>query len=68
MQKTMIIEGMMCQHCKKSVEDALNAIDGVEAKVDLDKKCAAVTLSKDVADQILIDAVTAKDYKVISVN
>ena len=68
MQKTMIIEGMMCPHCKKAVEDALNAIDGVEAVVDLDKKCATVTLSKEVADQILIDAVTAKDYKVISVN
>ena len=68
MQKTMIIEGMMCPHCKKAVEDALNAIDGVQATVDLDKKCAAVTLTKEVADQILIDAVTAKDYKVISVN
>ena len=67
MTKTMHIEGMMCNHCKKAVEDALNAIDGVQAVVDLEAKTATVTLSKDVNDQTLTDAVTAKDYKVVSV-
>lgn len=67
MTKTMVIEGMMCNHCKKAVEDALNAIDGVQACVNLEEKTASVNLSKDIADQVLIDAVTAKDYKVISV-
>lgn len=67
MTKTMVIEGMMCNHCKKAVEDALNALDGVTASVNLEEKTATVSLSKDVADQALIDAVTAKDYKVISV-
>lgn len=68
MTKTMHIEGMMCNHCKKAVEDALNAIDGVQAVVDLEAKTATVTLSKDVNDQTLTDAVTAKDYKVVSVD
>ena len=67
MTKTLKIEGMMCNHCKKAVEDALNAIDGVQAVVDLEAKTATVTLSKDVNDQTLTDAVTAKDYKVVSV-
>ncbi len=38
MKKTMMIEGMMCAHCSGRVEKALNAIDGVTAKVDLEAK------------------------------
>ena len=40
MEKKMLIEGMMCTHCSGRVEKALNALNGVEAKVDLDGKCA----------------------------
>lgn len=67
MKKTMIIEGMMCGHCKARVEDVLNSIDGVLATVDLDKKEAALTLSKDVGDDVLTNAVTDAGYTVISV-
>lgn len=28
---------MMCEHCKAHVEKALNAIDGIQATVDLEK-------------------------------
>ena len=37
-----------------------------EAVVDLDKKQATVTLSKDVADQTLKDAVTEAGYTPVS--
>ena len=63
-EKKMIIEGMMCQHCSGRVEKALNAIDGVNAKVDLEGKCAYVTLNSDVDDKILKDAVTDAGYEV----
>lgn len=36
------IEGMACQNCAKRVENALNAIDGVWAEVDLKQKRAKV--------------------------
>lgn len=60
MTKRMIIEGMMCPKCTGRMEKALNAIDGVEAKVDL--KGADVTVTGDVADQTLIDTVTNTGY------
>ena len=67
MTKTMTINGMMCAHCQAHVEKALNAIDGVTAAVDLAAKSATVTLSKDVADEILKNAVTEAGYEVVSI-
>ena len=67
MDKKIIINGMSCGHCKMSVEKALNAIDGVEAVVDLDTKIAQVTLSKDIEDDILIQAITEAGFEVESV-
>ena len=67
MTKTMTINGMMCAHCQAHVEKALNAIDGVTATVDLAAKTATVTLSKDVADEVLKNAVTEAGYEVVSI-
>ena len=63
--KTMVIEGMMCMHCKAHVEKALNSIDGVTATVDLESKTA--TISGNVADEVLTKAVTDAGYEVISI-
>ena len=67
MTKTMTINGMMCAHCQAHVEKALNALDGVEAKVDLEAKTATVTLSKEVSDDVLKNAVTEAGYEVVSI-
>lgn len=67
MEKTMMINGMMCAHCSGRVEQALNAIDGVSAKVDLEKKLARVSFSKDVSDDVLRNAVTDAGYEVVSI-
>lgn len=66
MTKTMKIEGMMCMHCASRVESVLNAIEGVSAKVDLEKKIATVT--GDVSDEVLRKAVTAAGYEVVSID
>ena len=68
MPKTMIVDGMTCPHCSARVEKALNAIDGVEAHVDLESKTASITLTKDVADDVLTKAVTDADYTVVSLS
>ena len=34
-ERTVIIEGMTCEHCKARVESRLNELDGVSAKVNL---------------------------------
>jgi len=68
MTKKIVIDGMMCAHCQGRVEQALNAVDGVQAAVDLDSKTATVTISNNVSDEKLRDAVTAVGYTVISIN
>ena len=68
MNKTMKIEGMMCAHCTGRVEKALSAIEGVSAvEMSLEGKSATLTLSKDVDNQVLTDAVTQAGYEVVSV-
>ncbi len=67
MTKTLEIKGMMCQNCVKHVTKALNAIDGVTAEVSLEKNNAVVTLEKEIADQVLIDAVTEEGYEVTAI-
>ena len=69
MTKTMKIEGMMCAHCEAAVRKALEAIDGVEsAAASHTEKQAIVTLSKEVADEVLKKAVEDKDYQVLSIS
>ena len=68
MEKTMHITGMMCGHCEARVKKALEAVDGVqEAKVSHETGTAVVTLSKDVANETLKQAVEAQDYPVTSI-
>ncbi|MBQ2326830.1 MAG: HAD-IC family P-type ATPase, partial [Clostridia bacterium] len=67
MTKTMKIEGMMCPHCSGRVEKALNALEGVEAKVNLEAGTAEVTLTADVSDEVLTKAVVEAGYEVTSI-
>ena len=64
MTKVLVVDGMMCGHCKAHVEKALAAVPGVTgATVDLDAKTATVELAEDVADQVLMDAVREAGYE-----
>ena len=68
MTKTIKVEGMMCEHCEARVKKALEALTGVEKAVaDHNAGTAVVTLSADVADDVLKKAVEDQDYKVVSV-
>ena len=68
MTKTMNIEGMMCGHCEARVKKALEALAGVEsAEVSHEKGTAVVSMSTDVSDDTLKEAVEAQDYKVNSI-
>ena len=67
MKKVLIVDGMMCAHCQMHVQKALEGVDGVqEAVVDLEKKQATVSLSKEVSDQVLMDAVQEAGYAPVS--
>ena len=68
MEKVLRVEGMMCPHCEATVKKALEAVDGVEsAAADHNAGRVTVILSKDVADDVLKEAVEAKDYKVTGI-
>ena len=68
MKKTLNVEGMMCGHCEARVKKALEAVPGVtEAAVSHEAGTAVVTLSEDVADDVLKQAVEAQDYKVTGI-
>ena len=64
MEKTLKVEGMMCQHCVAHVKKALEGVDGVEeAVVDLDAGTAKALLSADVSDEALVGAVVEAGYE-----
>ncbi len=68
MEKTMKIEGMMCGHCEARVKKCLEALPGVEeAVVSHENGTAVVTLSTDVADDVLKKAVEDQDYQVLGI-
>ena len=67
LEKTLQIKGMSCDHCSARVEKVLNAIDGVEAKVDLESNSAIVKLSHEVSDETIKSAVDAIGYEVVGV-
>ncbi len=59
--KTIYIEGMMCEHCKKHVEDAFSNL-GLKAIVSLQDKKAIIDQEFD--DKKIIDAINDAGYKV----
>lgn len=64
MEKVIKVEGMMCPRCEAHVVKALTAIDGVEAaRASHEENIAKVTLSKDVADEVLINAIIEEGYE-----
>ena len=68
MTKTLHVKGMMCGHCEARVKKALEAVDGVQSAVaDHTAGTAVVTLTKDVAADVLKSAVEAQDYEVTGV-
>ena len=68
MKKTIVIEGMACQHCACRVRDALLKLDGASAvSIDLVAKTAEITLSKTIEEAVLKTTVEAAGYTVTSI-
>ena len=63
----IVIDGMACSHCSGRVEQALNALEGVSATVDLAQKTAFVTVTGDVSNDKLSATVTDCGYTVVEV-
>lgn len=62
--KTMIIDGMHCSNCSSRVQNALNGLGQVNAKVDLNKKQAVVKLGREISDDELKRCIEKCGYSV----
>jgi len=68
MEKTIKVEGMMCQHCVAHVKKALEgAAAGCDVTVDLDAGKAVVSGKTLPEDAVLTAAVTEAGYKVVDI-
>ncbi len=66
-QREIDVEGMTCGNCVAKVQNALNTLDGVYAKVDLSQKRATVRMRTQLPDQLLRSAVVDSGYAVKSI-
>lgn len=65
--KIIKIGGMDCEHCVMAVESALNAIEGVRAKVNLKKGIATVDTGAGVPDETLMFKIRELGYEAVSI-
>ena len=66
-ERTLVIEGMMCAHCEARVRKALEALPGIaSADVSYEAGTAVVHLSGPVEEGALVHAVEAAGYTVSS--
>lgn len=62
----LTIDGMMCAHCQKHVQDALAAMDGVTAvTVDLEAKKAQVTTDKEISMDTFAKVIADAGYTLV---
>lgn len=62
--RKIVIEGMTCDNCRKRVENSLNALNQVNAKVSLKDKTATVKMGEYMEDEILRKTIEKAGYKV----
>ena len=68
MKKTLKIKGMMCPHCENHVKTALENLNGITVeKVSHTASLALVTLTNEVTDDELKNAVTQAGYEVTEI-
>ena len=66
-KKEIQIEGMKCDNCRTRVQNALNEMDDISAKVDLKSKRAVVKLGRQINDDELTRIISGMGYEVVSV-
>lgn len=66
-KKTVKISGMHCDHCVRSVTEAINKINGASAKVSLKTETAVVSYDRPVTDESIRQAVEEAGFTVVSI-
>ena len=66
MEKELKIEGMMCAHCQKHVNDALSKMEGVMAvEVNLEAGTAKVTADREIAREEFAQVIAEAGYELV---
>lgn len=66
--KLITIEGMSCNHCKMTVEKALNSLEGVtEVEVSLENKSATIKTNKQVENTKIREVIIDAGFNVIDI-
>ena len=66
MTKELKVEGMMCDHCKKHVTNALSKMEGVtEVQVNLETKTAAVTMNREISMEEFAKVIEEAGYELV---
>lgn len=66
-REVLSIGGMSCQGCVENVQNALNAVEGTWARVDLVSRTAEVLSKHPIDEDRLAQAVEAAGYRVVRV-
>lgn len=66
-EKTVIIEGMMCENCEARVERFINDLPGMSARVSHKKKRAVVAYEKAFDESGVRAAVEKAGYRVVEI-
>ncbi|MFB6146538.1 MAG: heavy-metal-associated domain-containing protein [Halobacteriaceae archaeon] len=61
MSQTLTVEGMTCEHCEQTVEEALEAVTGVTAAT-ADRDAETATVEGEAAVESLVAAVDDAGY------
>ncbi|WP_247731002.1 CopZ family metallochaperone [Halovivax limisalsi] len=61
MARTLTVDGMSCEHCEQTVEEALEDVPGVRA-ASADHEADSATVEGDADDAALVDAVSDAGY------
>ena len=61
MSTSISVEGMSCEHCEQTVEDALRAVEGV-TEASADRDTAQATVEGDADTTALVEAVEDAGY------
>lgn len=67
-KKVIMINGMQCNHCKMSIEKALNSIEGVtKVEVNLENKSATIEISKEIDNNMIKNVIKEAGFEVIEI-
>lgn len=62
------VDGLVCDNCRKRLENAFNTNEGMYAKVDLQKKVARLNAKQSISEEQIKDIVASSGYFIKSIH